>query len=297
MKKRYSLTYLIGESFKNLWRNGVMSLASVTVLMSCLVVIGGFVLIIFNINANVKNLGLMNEMVAFVDYKLTDEEIESIKAQINELDDVVEVIHVTKDEALEGLKENAGEFGDAYAELEGDENPLPDTFHVKYDDPSQASTIKYQLDHIEGIYKVNNRMQVAKTIDSIKNSISLVGIWFLGILLLVSIFVIVNTIKLAVFARRSEIEIMRYIGASGWFITLPFIFEGIIIGLLSSGVAYLIVWLIYRYIETNGMSGIDMITILPFSEINTVVLAGFVIIGVLTGIIGSCASLRKYLKA
>jgi len=161
----------------------------------------------------------------------------------------------------------------------------------------QASTIKYQLDHIEGIYKVNNRMQVAKTIDSIKNSISLVGLWFLGILLLVSIFVIVNTIKLAVFARRSEIEIMRYIGASGWFITLPFIFEGIIIGLLSSGVAYLIVWLIYRYIETNGMSGIEMITILPFSEINTVVLAGFVIIGVLTGIIGSCASLRKYLKA
>ncbi|MBR5447591.1 MAG: permease-like cell division protein FtsX [Clostridia bacterium] len=297
MKRRYSLTYLIGESFKSLWRNGAMSLASITVLMSCLIVIGGFSLIIFNINENVERLGLMNEMVAFADYKLTDEEIESVKDQINKLENIHQVVHITKDEALEDMKEKAGEFGDVYAELEGDENPLPDTFRVTYNDNSKASTLYYQLTQIDGIYKVNNRLNVANTIESIKNGISLVGIWFLAILLIVSIFVIVNTIKLAVFARRTEIEIMRYIGASSWFITLPFIFEGIIIGLVSSGIAYLLVWLIYGYIENNAGASIQMISLLPFTEVNMIVLAGFGIIGVLTGIIGSCASLRKYLKA
>lgn len=297
MKRRYSLTYLIGESFKNLWRNGVMSIASVTVLMSCLIVIGGFALIILNINKNVDRLGLMNEMVAFADYDLTDEEIASIKDQIDKLENINSVDHITKDEALEELKANAGEFGDVYAELEGEENPLPDTFHITYNDNSKASTLYYQLIQIDGIYKVNNRLNVANTIDSIKNGISIVGVWFLAILFVVSVFVIVNTIKLAVFARRNEIEIMRYIGASSWFITIPFIFEGIIIGLLSGGIAYFIVYLIYRYIENNAASNIQMLSILPFTEVNMLLLAGFVIIGILTGIIGSCTSLRKYLKA
>ncbi|MBR6559446.1 MAG: permease-like cell division protein FtsX [Clostridia bacterium] len=297
MKRRYSLTYLIGESFKSLWRNGVMSIASVTVLMSCLIVIGGFALIILNINKNVDRLGLMNEMVAFADYDLTDEEIASIKDQIDKLENINSVDHITKDEALEELKANAGEFGDVYAELEGEENPLPDTFHITYNDNSKASTLYYQLIQIDGIYKVNNRLNVANTIDSIKNGISIVGVWFLAILFVVSVFVIVNTIKLAVFARRNEIEIMRYIGASSWFITIPFIFEGIIIGLLSGGIAYFIVYLIYRYIENNAASNIQMLSILPFTEVNMLLLAGFVIIGILTGIIGSCTSLRKYLKA
>ena len=297
MKRRYSLTYLIGESFKNLWRNGVMSIASVTVLMSCLIVIGGFALIILNINKNVDRLGLMNEMVAFADYDLTDEEIASIKDQIDKLENINSVDHITKDEALEELKANAGEFGDVYAELEGEENPLPDTFHITYNDNSKASTLYYQLIQIDGIYKVNNRLNVANTIDSIKNGISIVGVWFLAILFVVSVFVIVNTIKLAVFARRNEIEIMRYIGASSWFITIPFIFEGIIIGLLSGGIAYFIVYLMYGYIENNAASNIQMLSILPFTEVNMLLLAGFVIIGILTGIIGSCTSLRKYLKA
>ena len=295
--KKYSISYLLGESFKSLWRNGVMSMASVTVLMSCLVVIGGFLLIILNINLNVDKLGLMNEFVAFADYHLSSEEVDEIQRQIESLDNIRSIERITKEEALEKMKQNAGEYGEIYDELKGEDNPLPDAFKITYEDNSKASTLQYQLSQISGIYKVNNRLQIANAIESIKNGIYLVGIWFLAILFFVSVFVIINTIKLAVFARRNEIEIMRYIGATNWFITLPFIFEGIIIGLIASGIAYLITWLIYNYVDPAITSSIEMVTIIPFSEVNIMILLSYVIIGVVTGIIGSSASLRKYLKA
>lgn len=295
--KRYSLSYLIGESFKSFWRNGVMSFASIAVLMSCLVIIGAFSLIIMNINVNIEKLGLMNEIVVFVDYDLGEEDIASIEDQIRQLDNINTIEHVTKEQALEQMKENSGEYGDMYAELEGD-NPLPDAFKITYSDNSKASTLYYQLAQIDGVNKVNNRLDIATAIENIKNGISIVCIGFLAILFIVSIFVIINTIKLAVIHRRTEIEIMRYIGASSWFIALPFIFEGIIIGLFASGIAYLFEWLLYHYIETSISDGMQMIiTVLPFSDVAVNLAFFFAAIGVITGIIGSSVSLRKYLKA
>lgn len=295
--KRYSLTYLIGESFKSFWRNGVMSFASIAVLMSCLVIIGAFSLIIMNINVNIEKLGLMNEIVVFVDYSLEEEDIASIEDQIRQLDNINSIEHITKEQALDSMKENSGEYGDMYTELEGD-NPLPDAFRITYSDNSKASTLYYQLAQIDGVNKVNNRLDIATAIENLKNGISIVCIGFLAILFIVSIFVIINTIKLAVIHRRTEIEIMRYIGASSWFIALPFIFEGIIIGLFASGAAYLFEFLLYHYIETSISEGMQMIiTLLPFSDIALNLALFFVVVGVITGIIGSNVSLNKYLKA
>ena len=275
-----------------------MSFASIAVLMSCLVIIGAFSLIIININVNIEKLGLMNEIVVFVDYNLEEEDIASIEEQIRQLDNINSIEHVTKEQALDNMKENSGEYGDVYAELEGDENPLPDAFKITYSDNSKASTLYYQLAQIDGVNKVNNRLDIATAIENLKNGISIVCIGFLAILFIVSIFVIINTIKLAVIHRRTEIEIMRYIGASSWFITLPFIFEGIIIGLFASGIAYLFEWLIYHYIEVSISEGMQMIiTLLPFSDVAVNLALFFVVIGVITGIIGSNVSLRKYLKA
>ena len=118
-----------------------------------------------------------------------------------------------------------------------------------------------------------------------------------GILGVVSIFIIINTIKLSVFARKNEISIMRYVGATGWFISLPFIFEGIFIGLFASIAAYFIEWYVYSYVETAVVSEyLQMIEIMPFSDIKYYVLAGFIGIGIVTGIIGSCISLGKYMR-
>jgi cell division transport system permease protein len=177
------------------------------------------------------------------------------------------------------------------------DNPYPATFEILYSDSTKVPTIQYNLEHINGIYKVNCRADWAQNIENIKNGIIFIFIWFLIILFVVSVFVIINTIKLAVFARRQEINIMRYVGATNWFIVLPFIFEGSIIGIIASAAAYFIQWNLYIYIYKIIAKTSSLIHMMAFSEVQFLILAGFALIGILTGIIGSCLSLSKYLKA
>ncbi|MCI8387237.1 MAG: ABC transporter permease [Clostridiales bacterium] len=295
--KRYRLTYFMGQSVKGLWRNGVMTLASITVLMSCLVVIGSFALLIENINVNLEKLGLLNEIVAFIDETKTPEEVAAIGEQIRALDNVANVEYISKEQALEEEKERYKDYTGLYDLVEGDENPLRDSFVITYIDNEKASTTNYQVNHIDGVAKSNFRLELAQTIERVKSGISLVLVWFMAILFFVSLFVIINTIKLAVHSRRSEIAIMRYVGATEWFVILPFIFEGIFIGVLSSGVAYLIEMYIYRYVVAMMGDNFRMLTIIPFNDIRLMLGLAFLAIGVVTGIIGSTISTRKYLKA
>ena len=294
--RRYRFTYFLGQSIKGLWRNGIMTIASITVLMSCLVVMGSFALMILNIDVNLEKLGLLNEIVVFIDETKSPEEVEDIGKQIERLDNVASVKFISKEEALQEEKEKYSEYSGLYELVEGD-NPLRDSYVIKYEDNSKVSTLDYQIGQIDGIAKKNNRLDLATSIENIKSGVSLVLIWFMAILFIVSIFVIINTIRLAVHSRRSEITIMRYVGATDWFVILPFIFEGIFIGILASTFAFFIQWYIYGYI-VNMMDGtLDFLSLLSFEEIGYQVASVFLGIGVVTGIIGSTISTRKYLKA
>ena len=296
--KRYRLSYFLGQSFKGLWRNGIMTVASIMVLVSCLVVMGSFWLLLQNIDANLEQLGLLNQIVVFIDSKKTDEEVAEIGAQIRALDNVADVTFVSKEQALEEECERYAEYNDIniYSMLAGD-NPLRDSFVIKYIDNAKVATLDYQVGQIDGVARVNDRLDIAVTIEKLKSGISMVLIWFMVILFVVSIFVIINTIKLAVHSRRTEITIMRYIGATDWFVILPFIFEGILIGLVSSGLAFLIEWYMYGYVVTMIGDNFNMLTILSFGDIRATLAIAFVGIGVVTGIIGSTISTRRYLKA
>ena len=290
--KRYNMLYFIGQAFAGLWRNGVMSFASIAVLMSLLVVIGGFTLLVTNIDENLEQFGVLNEIVVFVDAEATEEQIVEVGERISKLDNIDTVRRVTKAEGLAQMKAES----DVYDDVSEENNPLPDSYVITFFDTEKVPELDYQLHQIEEIIKVNNRLDLADKIESFKSGIMLVFVWFLVILLVVSIFIIINTIKLSVFARRNEISIMRYVGATGWFISLPFIFEGIIIGLVASICAYFIEWYIYRYVEQMVMTELQMISILQFSEIRLLVLFGFIAIGIVTGIVGSSISLGRYLK-
>lgn len=292
--KRYNIFYFIGQSISSMWRNGVMTFASIAVLMSLLVVIGGFTMLVVNIDENLDNLGVLNEIVVFCDRDATEEQIVEIGETINKLDNIDTVERITKEQ---GLKELQEEQPDVYDDVTAENNPLPDSFVITYINNNKVPELDYQLRQIPGIIKVNNRLDLATTIESLKSGVMLIFIWFLAILAVVSIFIIINTIKLSVFSRRNEISIMRYVGATGWFISLPFIFEGIFIGLFASVIGYFIEWYVYSYIENIVVSDyLQMISIIPFEEIKYIVLVGFIGIGVVTGIIGSCISLGKYLK-
>ncbi len=291
--KRYNVFYFIGQAISGLWRNGIMSVASIAVLMSLLVVIGGFSLLVKNINVNLEQFAQMNEIAVFLEPDAEEEDIVAIGEKIARLDNVADVRRITKSEALADMKEKS----DIYADVTEEDNPLMDSFIITFSETSEVPELDYQLKQIEGIKKINNRLDLANTIEKFKSGVMLIFIWFLAILAVVSVFIIINTIKLSVFARRQEISIMRYVGATGWFISLPFMIEGIIIGLIASIAAYFIEWYIYTYIESMVIEELQMLTIVPFASINHIVLIGFIALGIVTGIIGSCISLGKYLKS
>lgn len=299
-RSRYSLTYLISQAFKSLFRNGMMTFASIAVLMSCLAVMGSFALLVFNINHNLDQLGSLNEIVVFCDTDLSPDEVEAIGRRIRLLDNVNEeaVEHITKDQVLIEERQKYSEFTDLFDQMDkSGANPYPDTYVIQYEDNNKVPTLQMELEQIEGVSKVRCRADLAETIESLKNSIIFIFMWFLIILFLVSVFVIINTIKLAVFSRRQEISIMRYVGATRWFITTPFVMEGIIIGVVSSGVAFGVEYLLYRAIYNVVSADYGMISIVPFAQFQWALLAGFAIVGVITGIVGSSISLNKHLKA
>jgi len=296
--RKYSITYFIGQSIKGLWRNGIMSMASITVLMSCLAVMGSFSLLVLNLNYNLEEIGVLNEIVVYTEENLTELELIDIENQIWTLDNVASVVLTTKEEVFEEEKGKLSKSPAIFNIAEEKEDKIyPDEFVVTYKDNSKVNTLKFNLDNIKGIAFVRANPDLAKSIDDVKTGIIVIFIWFLVILFIVSLFVIINTIKLGVFARRQEIGIMRYVGATNWFIVLPFILEGIIIGIVASGLAYLIQWGSYNYLFDMIASDFQMITLINFSDVQIFVALGFLAIGVVTGIMGSSLSLNKYLKA
>lgn len=300
--RRYSLTYFIGQSIKGLWRNGVMSLASITVLMSCLLVMGSFSLLLANINYNMEEIGLLNEIVVFIEDSVTDDQqVAAIGAEIKTKSNVASVRFISKEEALESEMAKYADHPNLLKRLQSDKDIYRHSYVITYIDNAEVNQLLYQLEHLEtegvDVDSIICRTDLAETVENLKGGITMIFVWFLVILMVVSLFVIINTIKLAVFARRQEISIMRYVGATNWFITLPFLFEGIIIGLLAGGIGYLLQWYLYTYVCNIIVSDYSMISVMMFSSINHFVIAAFLAIGIATGIIGSSISLRKYLHA
>ena len=295
---RYSIRFFLKQAFTSLWRNGVMSVASVAVLMSCLVVVGAFVLLVANLNKNLDNIAKLNVIMVFCDYDLEEGKAEEIGSDIKKLSNVDKCEYISKEESLEKMKEESGDSG-IYDDMTGENNPLCESFEVTYtnDDETEVFNLEAELRNIDGVRKINSVYQTAKTIDSFKRGITIVFSIFLLILFVVSLFVIINTIKLAVYARRHEITVMRYVGATNGFITIPFVFEGIIIGVAASAVAYAIELVIYNYIAKSAFSSVAFISIIDAPTVAVPLFFGFIGVGMLTGIIGSVASLRKYLKS
>ena len=296
------IPYFISESFKGIWRNGAMSIASILVLMACLIVMGSFSLLVYNIDYNLNQLDALNEIVVFVDEDYTDDQIEEVGNQIRALDnvDTDSLTRVTKAEALESMRQQyqGTDYEVLFTEMDDrGVNPFRDSYVITYEDSNQVSTLQYQLEQIDGIAKINCRSDLAQTIDNLKSGVIFIFGAFLIILFVVSVFVIINTIKLAVFSRHEEIEIMRYVGATKRFITMPFVFEGMFIGIISSVISYFIQHYLYSYIAKLVVKDYSIIKIVPFANVNLIIFAAFVAVGVLTGIIGSAISLAKYNKA
>ncbi len=276
-----------------------MSLASILVLTSCLIVMGSFWVVTKIVNDNMSLLDGYNKIVAFIDYDADDITIASINEKLNDLKAngyISEIEFVSRDEALESEK---SKYGEEYAELFSnylDENPLKNSFRITYAPNINVQDLVYRIQQIDGVYNIYNRVDIAENIDNFKNAASFVFTWLMVLLFVVSLFVIVNTIKASVYVRREEISIMSCVGATGFFITFPYMIEGFIIGLLSSTLAYFGQMYIHKYMLMDVIGSYGVIEIIPFTEVKYQFLLGFLLIGVVTSVMCSIIPVRKYRK-
>lgn len=295
--RRYNPFYFIYEALRSFWRNRVMGFASILVLTSCLILLGAFGILIHNININLENLGTLNEIVVFLEYDLSQEEVDTIASDLQQLENVTYVEYISKSQGFEEMKLSYPEYAELFEEMSkrGD-NPLADSFIISYQNTEGVNDLEYSIQLIPGVRTVNNRLDYAVTIENFKNGVSFVFIWFFILLFAVSIFVIFNTIKLAVHGRQTEISIMRYIGATKCFIITPFVIEGLMIGLISGLVAFFTDAGIYKYLLTHSADSLQMLELAPAGSVNIIMLLGFLAIGTLTGIFASVISLHKNLS-
>ena len=300
MKNHYSIGYFISQAIKGLWRNGVMSFASIAVLTCCLVVMGVFTVLVANINENLNTMELANEIVVFLEYDATEEDARRVEGKIKELTTlgVGEVEFISKEAALEQMRAEYSDYAQLFDSIGENENPLAYSFEITVSDVTRGVELQFALETLDdSVRKVNNRMDLAQQFETIKKNITYAFGIFLAVLLFVCIFVIINTVSLAVYARRNEIIVMKYVGAARWFVATPFILEGVIIGLVASALAFFAEGQIYMYITSMISSELGLIKLIPYMELRDLMLYSFLGVGVFTGVLGSIISLRKRVEA
>ena len=287
--------YLIGEGFRNIFTHGFMSFASVTIIIACLIVMGSFTLLDININQIIDDIGDQNQILAYVDEDMTAQEASAkLQTKLESLDNVASVEFVSRSEARESFMEKYDE-----SLMEGiDDEVFRHRFSIQLIDLSLMDETKAEIEDVDGIVKVNAPTEFADKFISVRNVISIVSLALIVILGFVSLFIMSNTIKLATYGRREEIAIMKMVGASNSFIRCPFIVEGLVLGVVGGGLAFLAQWGLYAALEAKIVEslGISFVEIVPFAQVWPFVLITFLAVGILVGAVGGVIAIRNYLK-
>ena len=287
--------YLIREGFRSITTHGFMSFASVTIIMACLIIMGTVSLLSVNIDVLIKDLENQNEIVAFVDDSIADEdEAKALETYIRDTENVATVEFVSRTDAMDAFMSKYDE-----SLMEGiDETVFRHRFVITLTDIALMAQTEQDLGNISGISKVNAHLEYAQTFVTIRNVVTVISLALICMLVFVSVFIMSNTIKLATFGRREEIAIMKMVGANNTFIRMPFIVEGLVLGILGGGLAFFAEWGIYEGLTGKLMSSFtgNFISIVPFRSVALTVLILYLGTGVLVGVVGGVNAIRNYLK-
>ena len=292
--KASSFIYFIKEGLRNLWANRLMSLASVGVLMACLILMGNTILLSANVNNVVKKIESVNEVLIYLNDGLSDKQISDVGTQIKDNTNISECTFISKEQALDEYKKSLGSNASILSELDG--NPLPNAYQIKLKDLSKMQVTVNQMSEITGVLKVATNEDFSKKLVDLRSKIGIGIIVVVAIMFLVSLFIIVNTIKIALYIRKREINIMKYVGATNWFIRWPFVFEGIFVGLIAGVISFFAQMFMYNFVMSGFVGLIGDLQPIDFSQLSGFVFLGFVGAGILVGVCGSIISIRKYLK-
>ncbi len=329
MMKWSSIRYLIREGVKNTWVNRLMTIASVGVLVACMIIIGLAVLISENANVAIGNLEKQNVVMAYMkDYswalygagagKITDtaekadkngirpsdyvihneEEAKALCAEIEKLDNVEKVEFISSEEGLksatESIEESQREFFTFLEEDDG--NPLPAAAKVTMKDMSKFDNTLKQIKALEGVDRVWSNSGLADTIAAVKKGITVAGAWIIAILMIISLVIVSNTIRVTMYNRKLEISIMKAVGATDAFVRIPFVVEGVLIGLVSALISILLLYFCYRIATETIINTLQTTEIVKYGDMIWILLGLFVLIGILAGVIGSVIIISKYLR-
>lgn len=298
---RYNVIgYLLSEGFHNVMKNKKSTGASLMIMCATMLIFGLFFLIGENVNHMMREIESEQGMQVFMYKDATEEQIQKLQEDIKSLDNVAKVTYISREEALNSYKEKWGENAKLLDTYQGDKNPLGASFVVTLTDLEKAEEVKTQIDGFENVKTVEVRDKTINALVNIANGVRIVSGVILVLLIIISTFIIANTIKLTVHARRKEISIMKYVGATNGFIRWPFIVEGIIIGIVAALLSILILGICYNLvIEKMAASSIVntiSLSLLSFKDIFGLVIAVYLLLGIGIGTVGSIISMRKYLE-
>ena len=287
--------YLIKEGFKSISTHGFMSFATVTIVIACLVIMGSFSLIAVNISAMLDTLESDNQVIAYVEETLSEDEARTLQSDIEYLGNVASARFVTREEAME---EFTSQYDDETLFQDVEASVFRDRYIIFLNDISLMEQTKTELEGIVGVAKVNAYLEVAEGFVTVRNVVSAVSMILIIVLVVVSIFIMANTIKLATYSRREEIAIMKMVGASNSFIRFPFFVEGLVLGLLGGALGFLLEWGIYDVVTNRIMTGLmgNLISVIPFQSFGAIVLGIYLGVGVIVGAFGSSIAIRNYMK-
>lgn len=353
--KMGSMKYLVGEGVKNTWVNRLMSLASVGVLVACMVIIGLAILISENVNKAVGNLEQQNVVMAYMkdyswalygdkdassdtssadssaaaassgaassaasssentsseekadengikqsDYIVhSEEEAKALCDEIAKLDNVASVTYVSPDEALESVKKSMLEGQESYFSFldEKNGNPMSGAAKIQMKDMSRFDETLEQVKKIDGISAVQSQSDLAEKITAIKKGIGIAGFWIIAILMVIALVIVSNTIRVTMYNRKLEISIMKAVGATDSFVRIPFVVEGMLIGVVSALIAEGLLYFCYRVATETIIGTLGTSDIVHYSDVAGWLLLVFIGIGIFAGVLGSVIMISKYLR-
>ena len=293
--KLNNIGYLLKEGFRGIFLHGFMSFAAVCVTVACLVIVGSFSALAYNLDEMVKELNQTSEILVYIDSDLSDAEARSIGTKINLLDNVLQATFVSREEALEDFI--ADHDGDsAFSGVQASD--LRHRYVVTLEDNTKMKETDAQLKQLPGVAKTNAAYELAKGFSTIQDVLHMVSAAIIAVLLVVSLLIISNTVKLAMYDRKDEIAIMKMVGATNGFIRLPFVVEGFTLGMMGAILAFGLEWVGYDALiqKIAAVDALQLFNFVSFQELLIPMVVVFAAAGMFVGIVGSWTSIRKFMN-
>lgn len=291
-----SIGYYWKEGLRNIFKHGFMSVAAIVIMVACLLLTGTVTLVSYNIDNNITALQQSNQIVVWIDDSLTTREAKALQSAFEKIDNIATIEFEDRDVALEQYRKELGDDAAILEDYNADNNPLRNSYVFTLTDSTQAEQTISRIESVDGVASVRADENVIQKLIQIQNVFNIVALAMIVGLAVISIFIISNTVKLAMFARRAEISIQKMVGATNWFIRWPFVIEGMVLGLVAGGLAFLAEWGLYTELYSiAGTVSLSSFHLLSFEQLRWWVLGVYCGAGALFGIGGSVTSIRKFM--